>query len=92
VAPGVADFAGGDEAVLFLRASAATGPQLVGLAQGVLRVHADPRTGERLVGATVAADADGPIVRGASDRGPQPLARVEARIARVVLAQLRGRR
>ena len=50
------------------------------------------RPGERTVGAPAAAGIDGPVVRGATDRGPQPLARIEARIARVVLAQVRGRR
>ena len=92
VVPGVPDVAEGDEAVLFLRASATGATQLVGFSQGVLRVRLDPSTGERMVGAPVAAGVDGPVVRGATDRGPQPLARIEARIARVVLAQLRGRR
>ncbi len=92
VVPGVPDVAEGDEVVLFLRASAGAGTQLVGFTQGFLRVRLDPSTGERTVGAPVAAGIDGPVVRGATDRGPQPLARIEARIARVVLAQVRGRR
>jgi hypothetical protein len=92
IAPGVPEVFDGEEAVLFLRASGVAGPQLVGLSQGLLRVRVDPVTGERMVGATTAAGTDGPIVRGAADRGPQPLSSVEARIARVVLAQLRVRR
>jgi hypothetical protein len=92
IVPGVPDLQAGEEVVLFLRTSSAGVPQLVGLSQGLLRVRIDPASGERLVLAPVAAGADGPVVRGATDRGPQPLARVEARIARTVLAQLRGRR
>jgi hypothetical protein len=92
VVHGVPEVAEGDEVVLFLRASAAAGPQLVGFTQGFLRVRVDPSTGERMVVAPVAAGTDGPVVRGATDRGPQPLARIESRIAHVVLAQLRGRR
>jgi hypothetical protein len=91
VVPGVPDVADGEEAVLFLRASPAGVPQLVGLSQGILRIRVDPVTGERVVAAPVGADVAGPVVRGATDRGPQPLARIEARVARVVLAQLRGR-
>jgi hypothetical protein len=92
VVPGVPEVAIGEEAVLFLRASPAGVPQLVGLSQGILRVNVDPATGARLVGAPVAAGTDGPIIRGATDRGPQLLAQIEARVAHVVLAQLRGRR
>jgi hypothetical protein len=92
VVPGVPDVSDGEEAVLFLRASAAGTPQLVGLTQGFLRVRVDGETGQRTVAAPVVAGTDGPVVRGATDRGPQPLARIEARIAHVVLAQLRGRR
>jgi hypothetical protein len=91
IVPGVPEVAEGEEAVLFLRASPAGVPQLVGLSQGILRVRVDPATGERLVAAPVAAGADGPVVRGATDRGPQRLARIEARVAQVVLAQARGR-
>jgi hypothetical protein len=92
VVPGVPDVAEGEEAVLFLRASPAGVPQLVGLSQGLLPVRVDPESGERRVAAPILAGVDGPVVRGATDRGPQPLARIEARVARVVLAQLRGRR
>lgn len=92
VVPGVPEVAEGEEAVFFLRTSPAGGPQLVGLSQGFLRVRLDPATGQRMVTAPVAAGTDGPVVRGANDRGPQPLARVESRIAGVVLAQVRGRR
>jgi hypothetical protein len=92
VVPGVPDVAEGEEAVLFLRASPSGVPQLVGLSQGILRVRLDPATGERVVAAPVAAGAGGPVVRGATDRGPQPLVRIEARVAEVVLAQVRGRR
>lgn len=92
VVPGAPDVAEGDEAVLFLRVLATGVPQLVGFSQGLMRVRLDATTGERMVGAPIAAGVDGPVVRGATDRGPQPLARIEARIAQVVLAQLRGRR
>jgi hypothetical protein len=92
VVPGVPDVVEGEEAVLFLRDSPAGVPQLVGLSQGLLRVRVDAATGQRVVAAPVAAGTDGPVVRGATDRGPQPLARIEARVAQVVLAQLRGRR
>jgi len=92
VVPGVPDLTQGEEVVLFLRAWPARGLQLVGFTQGFLRVRVDASTGERVVAAPVAAGSDGPVVRGATDRGPQPLARIEARIARVVLAQVRGRR
>ena len=92
VVPGVPEVAEGEEAVLFLHLSPSGATHLVGLSQGVLRVRVDPTTGQRTVAAPVTADAAGPIVRGATDRGPQPLAAIEARIVRVVLAQLRGRR
>jgi hypothetical protein len=92
VVPGVPEVGDGDEAVLFLRESPTGAPQLVGFTQGVLRVRVDPATGQRTVAAPVVGGTDGPVVRGATDRGPQPLALIEARIAHVVLAQLRGRR
>jgi hypothetical protein len=92
VVPGVPEVSDGDEAVLFLRPSASGAPELVGFTQGVLRIRVDPGTGQRTVAAPVVGGTDGPVVRGATDRGPQPLARIEARIAHVVLAQLRGRR
>jgi hypothetical protein len=92
VVPGVPDVAEGEEAVFFLSAPATAAPQLVGLAQGLLRVRVDPVSGARTVGGAVLAGRDGPVVRGATDRAPQPLAAIEARIASVVLAQVRGRR
>ena len=92
VVPGVPEIAEGEEAVLFLRPSPTGATHLVGFSQGVLRVRIDPSTGQRMVAAPVMSEVVGPVVRGATDRGPQPLATIEARIARVVLAQLRGRR
>jgi hypothetical protein len=92
VVPGVPEVAEGEEAVFFLRAPATEAPRLVGLSQGLLRVRVDPATGVRTIGGAVLAGRDGPVVRGATDRGPQPLAAIEARIASVVLAQVRGRR
>ena len=92
VMPGVPEVAEGEEAVLFLRPSPTGVTHLVGFSQGVMRVRIDPTTGQRMVAAPVMAEGAGPVVRGATDRGPQPLATIEARIARVVLAQLRGRR
>ena len=92
VVPGVPDVVEGEEAVLFLRPSPAGATRLVGFSQGVVRVRIDPVTGQRMVGAPIVPEIAGPVVRGAADRGPQPLATLEARIARVVLAQLRGRR
>jgi hypothetical protein len=91
VVPGVPEVAEGEEAVLFLRPTAAGATHLVGFSQGVLRVRIDRATGQRMVAAPVIAEGAGPVVRGATDRGPQPLATIEARIARLVLAQLRGR-
>ena len=92
VVPGVPEIAEGEEAVLFLRPSPTGATHLVGFSQGFLRVRIDPSTGQRMVAAPVMSEIVGPVVRGAADRGPQPLATIEARIARVVLAQLRGRR
>ncbi len=92
VVPGAPEVAEGEEAVLFLRPFASGATYLVGFSQGVLRVRIDPSTGQRMVAAPVTGDVDGRVVRGAPDRGPQPLAAIEARIAHVVLAQLRGRR
>jgi len=92
VVPGVPEVVEGEEAVLFLRPSPTGATRLVGFSQGVVRVRIDPVTGLRMVGAPVVPEIAGPVVRGAADRGPQPLATLEARIARVVLAQLRGRR
>jgi hypothetical protein len=92
IVPGAPEVAEGDEGVFFLRTSGAVPPHLVGFTQGFLRVCVDPRSGTRTVAAPVVAEAEGPVVRGATDRGPQPLARVEARIAAAVLAQIRGRR
>jgi hypothetical protein len=92
VVPGVPEVAEGEEAVLFLRPSPTGVTHLVGFSQGVMRVRIDPSTGQRMVAAPVVSEVVGPVVRGATDRGPQPLATIEARIARAVLAQLRGRR
>ena len=92
VVPGVPEVAEGEEAVLFLRPLPTGATHLVGFTQGVMRVRIDPSTGQRVVAAPVMSEIVGPVVRGAADRGPQPLATIEARIARVVLAQLRGRR
>jgi hypothetical protein len=92
VVHGVPEVAEGEEVVLFLRTSPAGVPQLVGLSQGFLRVRVDVATGQRTVAAPVVSGVDGPVVRGATDRGSQPLAAIESRIARVVLAQVRGRR
>jgi hypothetical protein len=92
VVPGVPEVAEGEEAVLFLRPSSTGVTHLVGFSQGVMRVRIDPSTGQRMVAAPVVSEVVGPVVRGATDRGPQPLATIEARIARAVLAQLRGRR
>ena len=92
VVPGVPDVVEGEELVLFLRTSTVEVPRILGLSQGLLRVRVDAVTGQRLVAAPAGAGVDGPIARGAAGRGPQPLANVEARIAGVVLAQLRGRR
>jgi hypothetical protein len=92
VVPGVPELVEGDEGLFFLRATATAAPRLVGLSQGLLRVRVDPVTGARTVGGAVLAGRDGPIVRGATDRAPQPLAAIESRIASVVLAQVRGRR
>jgi len=92
VVPGVPEVAEGEEAVLFLRPSPNGATHLLGFSQGIVRVRIDPTTGQRMVAASVMSEGAGPVVRGAPDRGPQPLATLEARIARVVLAQLRGRR
>ena len=92
VVPGVPEVSEGEEAVIFLRSSPSGATHLVGFSQGVLRLRVDPATGQRIVAAPVIAGVDGPVVRGATDRGPQPLAEIEARIGRAVLAQLRGRR
>ena len=92
VVPGVPDLVAGEEAVLFLSPAADGATALVGFSQGVLRIRIDPATGQRMAAAPVTADIGGPVVRGAADRGPQPLSTIEARIARVVLAQVRGRR
>jgi len=92
VVPGVPEVAEGEEAVLFLRPSPTGATHLVGFTQGIMRVRIDPSTGQRVVAAPVMSEVAGTVVRGATDRGPQPLATIEARIARVVLAQLRGRR
>ena len=92
VVPGAPEVTDGDEGVIFLRASGAAPPHLVGFSQGFLRVRVDPLTGARTVAAPVVAEGAGPVVRGATDRGPQPLARLEARIATAVLGQIRGRR
>jgi hypothetical protein len=92
VVPGVPEVAEGEEAVLFLRPSPNGATHLLGFSQGIVRVRIDPSTGQRMVAASVMSEAAGPVVRGAPDRGPQPLVTLEARIARVVLAQLRGRR
>ena len=92
VVPGVPEVAEGEEVVLFLRPSPNGATHLLGFSQGIVRVRIDPSTGQRMVAASVMSEAAGPVVRGAPDRGPQPLVTLEARIARVVLAQLRGRR
>ena len=92
VVPGIPEVAEGEEALLFLRPTPTGTAHLVGFSQGVLRVRIDPSTGQRMVAPAVGSEVTGPVVRGAPDRGPQLLATIEARIARVVLAQLRGRR
>jgi hypothetical protein len=92
VVPGVPEVAEGEEAVLFLRPAPAGTAHLVGFSQGLLRVRLDRSTGQRMVAAPVVSAVAGPVVRGAADRGPQPLATIEARIARIVGAELRRRR
>lgn len=92
VVPGVPEVAEGEEALLFLRPTPTGTAHLVGFSQGVLRVRIDPSTGRRMVAPAVVSEVTGPVARGAPGRGPQPLATIEARIARVVLAQLRRRR
>src|SRR5688500_18308089 len=91
VVPGVPEVPQGEQPALFLRPAPAGATHLVGFSQGVMRVRIDPSTGQRMVAASVMSEVAGPVVRGATDRGPQPLATFEARIARLVLAQLRGR-
>jgi hypothetical protein len=49
VLPGAPRFNAGDMVVLFLKASGPSIPIVTGTTQGVFRVTADPRTGDRLV-------------------------------------------
>ena len=70
-------FREGDDVVLFLGARGPSLPFLLGLGQGVFRVTSDASTGQALViPPPVGADelAAGPVIRGASNRKPVPLA------------------
>lgn len=49
VTVGAPQFVPGEEAIVFLRASGPTVPQVFGLSQGVFRVRLDSRTGRRTV-------------------------------------------
>ncbi len=83
VLPGAPRFAPGDIVVLFLKASGPALPIVTGTTQGVFRVTADPRTGERLVMAPASqAGPSGPITRGDPSRRPVALEAFGAAIRR----------
>lgn len=85
VVPGAPAFAVGDLVVLCLDADGPAIPRPVGLTQGVFRVTPDHRSGTLLVTPTPVTIA-GPIVRGATSRRPQPLARFGAEVRSVMEA------
>ena len=73
---GAPEFHPGEEAVLFLTGPSASAVHIFGLSQGVFRVRADARTGQRLVIAPVlVAQGDAPetVTRGAVTRRPLAL-------------------
>jgi hypothetical protein len=73
--PGAPSFREGDLVVVFLKGTGPALPRPVGLAQGVFRVMADPRSGEASVvpPPAVARGPGTPVRRGDPARGPVPL-------------------
>ena len=87
---GAPQFQTGEEVVMFLRAEGPAIPHVFGLNQGVFRVRADARTGERLVippALMAGSDAPEKVTRGALERRPVPLDDFDAQVRAV----LRGR-
>jgi hypothetical protein len=102
VVVGAPVFARGDEAVLFLESRADDLPKVFGLNQGVFRIRADARTGQRLVvpppvmSPATSTDAQGRsqvVKRGALDRRPLVFEAFGAKVreAMTVNAQAPGR-
>lgn len=89
VTVGAPEFRTGDEVVIFLRAHGPAVPRVFGLNQGVFRVRVDARSGRRQVilpVLTARGTEPEPVVRGAVDRRPLPLAQFAAQV-RTVLQQ-----
>jgi hypothetical protein len=75
VRPGVPSFREGDLVVLFLASRGPALPAPVGLSQGVLRVSADPRSGELMVARPLGFGGEtGVGARGGASRAPIRLA------------------
>jgi hypothetical protein len=89
---GAPEFRHGEEVVLFLQGDAPDAVRLVGLAQGVVRVRVDTRSGLRTVWPPASAamtDAAGRVLRGQGARRALPLEAFAAEVRR--LAERRDR-
>ena len=76
VTVGAPQFVPGEEAIVFLRGSGPSVPQVFGLSQGVFRVRVDQRTGQRTVILPILmarGPAAEPVSRGARARQPLPI-------------------
>jgi hypothetical protein len=86
---GAPAFAPGDEAVFFLNAKGPSVAHVFGLNQGVFRIRADARTGQRVVlSPALMARGEAPevVTRGATERRPLSLDAFAAQI-RTVMAE-----
>ena len=84
---GAPEFNAGDEVVLFLKAQGPAVPRIFGLNQGVFRVSVNARSGRRHVAVPIPRPRGATrenIRRGASDRGPLPLAQFASQVRAVV--------
>jgi len=93
VTVGAPEFRAGEEAVLFLRATAPAMPSVFGLNQGVFRVRIDARGQRQVILPALLARGAGPepVIRGARERRPLPLDQFGAQV-RAVLEQQGGGR
>lgn len=77
---GAPQFAVGQRVIVFLGASGPQIPYLLGMSQGVYRVSASEDGRTMVTPSALMPGAVGPIVRGAADRQPTPLAEFERNV------------
>ena len=93
---GAPRFAVDEQAVVFLKRDASNNWRLVGLSQGVYRVHPEGRTGRPMVEAPVVAGrtsaSSGQVVRGDARRKPMAVQEFDSLVRLVVAGQAGGGR